>query len=293
MESLYFKVAGLCFAMHAESAAFLKSLLPSYAGFHVRQKPSELVLNVTVKDGLVSGEAEGEELGQFDCGGTNHGIYRYADGYKILISNVDGTLSSAMTTDARFTECKVSVFGDENDQRFGLGNAMMIAFAFSAAYYDTLLMHASVTMNGGRGYLFLGKSGTGKSTHSSLWRKFIPESDLLNDDNPAVRVMPDGTAIVYGTPWSGKTPCYRNLQMPVGAFVRLEQYPENIIAQEKPLQAFASVLSSCSAMIWDKESYARLTRTAEGVVKAVPVYYLRCRPDEEAALLSYNTIAKH
>ncbi len=293
METLYFKVADLYFALHAESAAKLKELLPSYAGFHVRQKPTDLALNVTIKDGLVSGEAEGEELGQFDCGGTNHGIYRYADGYKILISNVDGTLSSAMTTNARFTECQVSVFGNESDQRFGLGNAMMIAFAFAAAYHDTLLMHASVTMNDGCGYLFLGKSGTGKSTHSSLWRKYISGSDLLNDDNPAVRVMPDGSAIVYGTPWSGKTPCYRNLEMPIGAFVRLEQFPENIIEREKPLQAFASVLSSCSAMIWDKESYARLTRTAEGVVKAVPVYYLRCRPDEEAARLSYGTIAKH
>ena len=115
---------------------------------------------------------------------------------------------------------------------------------------------------------------------------------MLNDDNPAVRVMEDGSVIVYGTPWSGKTPCYRNLQFPVGAFVRLEQYPQNEIRQEPVLQAFASVLSSCSTMMWDKPSYQGITRTVEGVVKRVPVFYLKCRPDEEAARLSYQHIVK-
>lgn len=113
-------------------------------------------------------------------------------------------------------------------------------------------MHASVTENKGFAYLFLGKSGTGKSTHSSLWLKYIANSELLNDDNPAVRCFPDGRIIVYGTPWSGKTPCYRNKSLPVGAFVRLQQHPQNEIQEEPKIKAFASILSSCSTMIWDK-----------------------------------------
>lgn len=197
-----------------------------------------------------------------------------------------------MTASADFSRCTVSLFGDTLDRRFGLGNALMIAFAFSAARYDIVLMHASVTMNGGFGYLFLGKSGTGKSTHSSLWRQYIPGSDLLNDDNPAVRVFPTGEVYVYGTPWSGKTPCYRNLRMPVGAFVRLEQYPRNEIVREAPLAAFASILSSCSTMIWDKASYTPITATVEGIIRHVPAYYLKCRADREAAECSYQTIAR-
>ena len=73
----------------------------------------------------------------------------------------------------------------------------MIAFAFSGAQKDLLLIHASVTMKDGKGYLFLGKSGTGKSTHSQLWLKHIPGTELLNDDNPAVRLIND-EVIVYG-----------------------------------------------------------------------------------------------
>ena len=246
MEKLCFKVADLCFSIEAPSASMIKKLLPSYAPFYVAEgEDSNSMLYVVVNNGVVDANAEGEELGQFDCGGTNHGVYRLAEGYKVVISTVEGHLASAMKTNADFSKCVISLFGDEDDQRFGLGNAMMIAFAFAAAYYNVVLMHASVTMNNGYGYLFLGKSGTGKSTHSKLWRQYIEGSDLLNDDNPAVRAFDDGRVVVYGTPWSGKTPCYRNLQMPVGAYVRLEQYPENVIRQETRLETFASVATSC------------------------------------------------
>lgn len=292
MDTLLFKVADLYFSIKGSSAQFLKELLPSYAPFFVKNTTEKVILKVLVDNELVDATPEGEELGQFDCGGTNHGVYKLASGYKIVISSLEGTLSSAMITNADFSECTISLFGDKHNQSFGLGNSMMIAFAFSAAYFDTLLMHASVTMNNGYGYLFLGKSGTGKSTHSSLWRKYIAGSDLLNDDNPAVRFNEKGEAIVYGTPWSGKTPCYRNLQMPVGAFLRLEQYPENIICKEGKLQAFASILSSCSTMIWDKPTYQHITRTVENVVNSTSAFYLKCRADEEAAQLSYKTIAK-
>lgn len=294
MEKLCFKVADLCFSIEAPSASMIKKLLPSYAPFYVAEETvSNSMLHVIVNNGIVDANAEGEELGQFDCGGTNHGVYRLAEGYKVVISTVEGHLASAMKTNADFSECVISLFGDEDDQRFGLGNAMMIAFAFAAAYYNVVLMHASVTMNNGYGYLFLGKSGTGKSTHSKLWRQYIEGSDLLNDDNPAVRAFDDGRVVVYGTPWSGKTPCYRNLQMPVGAYVRLEQYPENVIRQETRLETFASVLSSCSTMVWDKPSYDHITNTVSQIASKVSAYYLRCRADQESAQLSYRTIAQH
>ena len=277
MEKLCFKVADLCFSIEAPSASMIKKLLPSYAPFYVAEgEDSNSMLCVVVNNGVVDVNAEGEELGQFD-----------------VISTVEGHLASAMKTNADFSECVISLFGDEDDQRFGLGNAMMIAFAFAAAYYNVVLMHASVTMNNGYGYLFLGKSGTGKSTHSKLWRQYIEGSDLLNDDNPAVRAFDDGRVVVYGTPWSGKTPCYRNLQMPVGAYVRLEQYPENVIRQETRLETFASVLSSCSTMVWDKPSYDHITNTVSQIASKVSAYYLRCRADQEAAQLSYRTIAQH
>lgn len=75
--------------------------------------------------------------------------------------------------------------------------------------------------------MLLGKSGTGKSTHSRLWLKYIPDTKLLNDDNPAVRIMDNNTIMIYGTPWSGKTPCYKNVGVLLEGLVRLRQAPEN------------------------------------------------------------------
>ena len=230
-------------------------------------------------------------IGEFDCGGAMHGVYRTADGGQLLlISSPEGEPACALHVSARFDTCRATAYGSESNRAFGINNAVMIAFAFSGAFHHLLMMHASVIMSEGRGYLFLGKSGTGKSTHSGLWLKHIAGADLLNDDNPAVRLDSDGTVTVYGTPWSGKTPCYRNLSVPVGAFVRLEQWPENIIERDKPLQAFASVLSSCSTMIWDKPSYDAILATTNKVATTTPAFRLKCLPDEAAARLCHDSV---
>lgn len=171
--------------------------------------------------------------------------------------------------------------GTEN---FILNNFLMMLFAFNAARHHTLLMHASVIACGGRGYLFLGKSGTGKSTHTSLWLKHFPNCHLLNDDNPVVHInTADGTATVFGSPWSGKTPCYRNESVPVGAFVRLEQAPQNQIERESTVRAFAALLPSCSCLKQDKEVYAGVVETVTALASLTHVYHLKCLPDREAA----------
>lgn len=90
-------------------------------------------------------------------------------------------------------------------------------FALSTDDKGTVLFHAAVVSHEGRGYMFLGPSGTGKSTHASLWLKYIDGTELVNDDNPVVRITDDGQATVFGSPWSGKTPCYRHVSYPWAA----------------------------------------------------------------------------
>lgn len=174
---------------------------------------------------------------------------------------------------------------------FGINNAAMLLFAFASAEADTLEMHASVIENSGKAYLFLGKSGTGKSTHSSLWLKYIEGSKLMNDDNPIVRALPDGSIVAYGSPWSGKTPCYKNVQAPVGAFVQIRQCPENRIFRMSVIESYSSLFSSISGIKDDDSSMADgLNTTIDKVLSAVPCYLLDCRPDEEAARLCAATV---
>ena len=172
---------------------------------------------------------------------------------------------------------------------FQVNTSLMIQYTFATAGIGTLLLHASVTRYQGRGNLFFGVSGTGKSTHSRLWHEYVPGSDLMNDDNPVIR-FEDGQFLVYGSPWSGKTLCYRNVVAPVNALVRLEQSPKNRIERLHSLQAYASIIAAVSTIRWNHDVMSLLIPTIERVAMTVPCYQLRCRPDEEAVRVCKEAI---
>ena len=192
-----------------------------------------------------------------------------------------------LITDKAFKKGQFRVLGS---MRFSIGTVLMLMFAFATAQKDTLLMHSSVVVKDGKAYLFLGKSGTGKSTHTQLWIDNIEGCELLNDDNPVVRVENNGEVRVYGSPWSGKTPCYRNLDYPVGAIVDLHQAKVNRIRRQSLLAAYVSMYVSFSGYRFIKEMADGLHATNEKVVATVPCYTLDCLPNAEAALLCYNTV---
>lgn len=194
-----------------------------------------------------------------------------------------------LITDKSFTNTKFRLLGSV---AFSINTLLMLMFALSTARKNTLLMHASVTMKDGKGYLFLGKSGTGKSTHSQLWINYIEGCSLLNDDNPVIRVTETGEVRVYGSPWSGKTPCYRNLDVPVGAIVTLQQAKTNKIRRQSLPEAYASVYVSFSGYRFIKEIADGLHITNAMVVSKVPCYLLDCLPDADAAFLCYQTVTK-
>lgn len=200
-------------------------------------------------------------------------------------------ICARLVASADFSSARMAVAHSKVGE-FAINNSMMILYAFTTASKGTLEMHSSVIKRGGYGYMFLGKSGTGKSTHSSLWLKYLEGSELLNDDNPILRVGEDGVARVYGSPWSGKTPCYKNDSAPVGAIVRLNQYPENRIARNSIVEAYAAVYPSCSGFRAVKEMADGMHSTIEKVVLSVPCYTLDCLPDEAAARLSSETISR-
>lgn len=196
-----------------------------------------------------------------------------------------------VSDDFRSNTVYISDAASARHAEFALNNSMMLLYTFCTTPLDTLMVHASVVVNNGNAYMFLGRSGTGKSTHSRLWLEHIADTYLLNDDNPVVRMV-DGQVYIYGTPWSGKTPCYKNEFHPLKAVVRLSQAPYNRIGRFAPLQAFASLMPSCSCMRWDSPSVAALHKTVEKVIGVVPGYGLECLPDKEAADICHSAISK-
>lgn len=185
------------------------------------------------------------------------------------------------------------ILSPENKPEDGnfLAHALMIAFMLATCQNGTLLIHSSVVMYDGNAYLFQGKSGTGKSTHAALWLQNIPGAELLNDDNPVIRFSADGTAMVYGSPWSGKTPCYRNLCFPIGSFVRIVQSPENKMHRLTPLKAYASLTVSVSFLPFLSDRMREMRHvTIERLAVNIPCFEMQCRPDADAALTCRNKL---
>lgn len=213
----------------------------------------------------------------------------YSGGFRFRMRPQPGLpLAAELRTSEDFTQASLLLI--EGDKPFAINNSLMLLFAFSTARHGALEMHSSVVINDGKGYMFLGKSGTGKSTHSSLWLKHIPGTKLLNDDNPILRLMPDGSARVFGSPWSGKTPCYKNMDVPAGAVVRIRQAPFNKIEKLPAVQAYASLMASASSFRPFKELADGWHQTLSGLVAVLPCYVLDCLPDQAAAELCHKTV---
>ncbi len=178
----------------------------------------------------------------------------------------------------------------DEDVYFAVSNATMLLYALSTHDKDTLLIHASSVIYQGNCYAFIAPSGTGKSTHSRMWLENIDGTRLLNDDNPVVRLM-DGRPVIFGSPWSGKTPCYRNEQYPLKAIVHIHQAPENKITPLKGIQAYASFQPSCSCMKWNRAIADGVNRSIERLLGCCSFYRLDCLPNADAATICCTEVS--
>ena len=286
MEKKYFKVAGHCFAVELPEGASIADEMAQYKPFAV-DRADEVVFTlrvVTADEFPVVGQPT-VEINQDDDGSQI--VAGQADGRPYFEFQLWGKRAARMLTDADYRQAVVTL---ESSPLFGINNAIMVLYALSTACRQTALFHSSVVSCDDRGYMFLGKSGTGKSTHSSLWLRYIEGTKLVNDDNPVVRRMPDGF-YVFGSPWSGKTPCYRNVAYPIGAIVQLSQAPHNAIRRLRPLQAYAALMPSISGKRWDKHIAEGLHETENMLAGEVAMWHLECLPDEDAARTCHDAVA--
>jgi hypothetical protein len=284
MKELYYKVAEHVFVLKTGEHDSVLGELRQYEPFII-EPTTEVSFSVEIVDDLTVSNIQ-EEMRQEDEGQTIV-VGRTNDEEAYVEFWLGKKLCSVMIVDKDNHQAKVCV---KENWSFGVNNAIMVMYALATANSQTALFHSSVVSYQGKAYMFLGHSGTGKSTHSSLWLKYIEGTELVNDDNPVVRII-DGVARVYGSPWSGKTPCYRNVVYPVGGIVKLDQAPYNEIKRLKGVRAYAAVVPSISGKRWDKRLAEGLHETENLLAQYVPVWHLDCLPDEAAARLSCNTCA--
>ena len=278
----YYKVAEHVFRVCGEDEVF--ALMDNYAPFS-SSASDDVLFSLCVERGdapdyieEIRQEDEGQEI---VCGRTQNGnsVFEYRWG-----SQTAGWLVCS----ADFCQSRLVLSDDY--VKFSVDNALMVLFALATARLQTVLFHAATVSYRQGAYMFLGKSGTGKSTHARLWQHYIEGVELVNDDNPAVRIMDDGQAWVFGSPWSGKTPCYRNVSYPLIGIVLLSQAPYNKIERLRGIQAYAALVPSISGKRWDESIADGLHETENALASQVPVWHLECLPDEAAARICNETI---
>ena len=224
-EQLIYRIAEEYILLYTPSAEATRELLPNYEPFLVPELPDGCEPLFTFRGGeSLSSDQPKTLLEDKLSEGVRARVYKLVDGQRRLeIATRQG--SHAIEVDRDWKEVRSDVLLDDPSAFFFINRLIMIAYGVAIAPKHMLKVHASVTELNGRALIFLGVSGTGKSTHSRLWRQFVPGARLLNDDEPIVRIMDDGEVRVYGCPWSGSTPCYRNASARVIAFVHLYQSP--------------------------------------------------------------------
>ena len=285
LKTAYYEVGGHVFSVSGGEEFLV--LMENYAPFHCDTDVTggERAFSLTIGGSevpLYSEELRQEEEGQeIVCGKT-------ADGKAVFEFRWWNEIAGWLVCSPDYREGRLLTTGRYT--KMAVDNALMVLYALATAASGTVLFHAAVVSHEGKGYMFLGPSGTGKSTHARLWLKYIDGTALVNDDNPVVRLADDGIPVVYGSPWSGKTPCYRNVSYPLGGIVLLSQAPYNNIHRLGGIHAYASLVASISGKRWDSRVADGLHATENALASTVPVWHLECLPDEEAAKLCHAQI---
>ena len=154
---------------------------------------------------------------------------------------------------------------------------------------DTLLFHGSVIAVDGEGYLFTAKSGTGKSTHTRLWREYFGErAVMVNDDKPLLRITDSGVT-AYGTPWDGKHRLSTNTAVPLKGICILARDTTNHIEPVETHAVYPLIVQQTNRSL-SADGMKQTLSLIDRMLNVVPVYRLGCNMDIEAARVAYEGI---
>ena len=183
----------------------------------------------------------------------------------------------------------------------------LVPYEFSKEYLETLalyrkiatalcefgiiLFHGSALSVDGEGYIFTARSGTGKSTHTRLWRKVLRERvEMINDDKPLVKIS-DNEITVFGTPWCGKHGIGANISAPLKAIAVLERSKENSIAEISRYEALPKLLAQ-TYRPKDKEALRTVLSLVDKLASILPIYRLSVNMEDEAAEVAYGKMSR-
>ena len=152
--------------------------------------------------------------------------------------------------------------------------------------YGRFLVHSAVLSYNNEGFAFLGRSGTGKTTHTGLWLQYLPGAEIINGDKPVFQK--DGDIFyAFGTPWMGKEARGKNAKVPLKALCFLAQKKENTIRRLTPKETSEKLMTQLLIPQDEKNAIATL-ELADSLISSVPAYLLECDISETAVRTSFE-----
>ena len=143
------------------------------------------------------------------------------------------------------------------------------------------MLHGSTVAVDGKAYLFTAPCGTGKSTHTRLWRElFGARAVMVNDDKPFLQFTPNGV-LAYGSPWSGKHGLASNICVPLQGICLLHRGQENVI---RPARAEDLI------GILRHQAYGDADALVDKLARSVPLWEMDCNKNLEAARIAYEAM---
>lgn len=169
--------------------------------------------------------------------------------------------------------------------------AIQRAFAEFLFDFGILLFHGSAVAVDNEGYLFTAHSGTGKSTHTRLWKQVFGErAVIVNDDKPFLELTEAGI-LLHGSPWSGKHGLDANICVPLKGLCILERGTENTIRPATADEALGLLQKQAYRPI-NAEKEVEFLSLTHRLVALVSLWKLSCTKEQAAAQIAYNAMHK-
>lgn len=277
---LTYKIANIKIKYSGNANNYFLNNLSAYEVKLHKDEPADIYLHTEIGD--IKSAPEGEEIVRY-AGKTwlktedGFSIYEYIPEIDYYLASINIS-SDFKNVSARFADVDrdgiaVSTYHDYN----------LLGFIFEMYMLknNAMNLHSSAISYKNHGLLFSAPSGTGKSTHAGLWKKYYPDDTvIINDDFPAIKFIND-IPYVFGTPWSGKTFINQNTSAPIKAIVFLRQSKTIYIKRLNTAEVLNYMITEIGKYPFEELMYSLLS-SVDKLIRSVPIYLLKCDISKES-----------
>ncbi|MFA5011883.1 MAG: hypothetical protein WC644_07980 [Ignavibacteria bacterium] len=278
---LYFEITGLTIKLVTEIPLEKINLSERILSFCVSDKNQEADVTLYIKDQFELPSTLGDLI--YDPGDIWK-MYRNGNIFNAVVSYDSKEPMGIVSTAGDWKNITVYL-NRSNNKQSGLLNTAGFELIIRAAiqFNRGSIFHSSGLDDNGKGILFVGHAGEGKSTQSRLWMSF-EGTMIFNEDRNAVRII-DDDVFCYGTPWGGTANIAKNHKVPLSVILMIEKSEENRIERMPVSEAVPKLIARSFFPYWDENLSNLAISNITSIAAKVPVYKLSCKPTPEVVEL--------